>query len=222
MAQRLGVPYVGSRFSSEELEQAEAAASERPVVYSDAISDFLRSFSRTPNDVDASISADAQTDTKLVQRNIADVIDAVKESGGVIVGRDATVILATMQGAVHVRLVAPVPIRVARAAEALGINPDVAARRQQREDRIRSQMSRRLMHWDPADARSLRPRHRHERDLSRRGCRHGRRRERSQAGRLTRSAFHPRRPAEHERSAFAGCAASLLRRVASGRTIRAR
>ena len=151
VAQRLGVPYVGTRFSSEQLERAEAAESARTVVHSDAISDFLRSFSRTPNDVDASISADAQTDTELVQRNIADVIEAVKDSGGVIVGRDATVILARMQGAVHVRLEAPVAIRVARAAEALGISADVAARRQQREDRVRTQMSQRLMQWDPAD-----------------------------------------------------------------------
>ena len=153
VAQRLGVPYVGSRFSSEDLEQAEAAASEHAVAHSDAVSDFLRSFSRTPNDVDASVSADAQTDTELVRRNIADVVDTVKDSGGVIVGRDATVILASDAGG---RCTSawrpPSETRVARAAEALGINPDVAARRQQREDRIRSQMSQRLMHWDPADA----------------------------------------------------------------------
>jgi glucuronide carrier protein len=151
VAQRLGVPYVGTRFSSEDLEQAEAAESAAPVVYSDAISGFLRSFSRTPNGVDASISADAQTDTKLVQRNIAEVVDAVKDSGGVIVGRDATVVLARMEGAVHVRLVAPVQTRLARAAETLGIGADTAARRQQREDRVRAQMSQRLMHWDPTE-----------------------------------------------------------------------
>ena len=151
VAQRLRVPYIGTRFSSEELERAEDLESAPTVVYSDAISDFLRSFSRTPNDVDASISADAQIDTELVQRNIDEVIDAVKDSGGVIVGRDATIILARMQGAVHIRLEAPVAIRVARAVETLGIGADIAARRQQREDRVRSQMSRRLMHWDPTD-----------------------------------------------------------------------
>ena len=115
------------------------------------MSDFLRSFSRTPNEVDASVSADAEADTELVQRNIADVIDRVKDSGGVIVGRDATVILAKMQGALHVRLEAPVRTRISRAAEASRISFDVAARRQQREDRVRTQMSQRLMQWDPAD-----------------------------------------------------------------------
>ena len=49
-------------------------------------------------------------------------------------------------------LQAPVEARVSRAAEALGISLDVAARRQQREDRVRTLMSQRLMHWDPADA----------------------------------------------------------------------
>ena len=69
-----------------------------------------------------------------------------------IVGRDATVILARMQGALHVRLVAPVETRIARAAEASGISRDVAAQRQQREDRVRTTMSERLMQWDPTDA----------------------------------------------------------------------
>jgi glucuronide carrier protein len=152
VAQRLEVPYVGTRFSSEELELTEAAASERTDSHSDAMSNFLRSFSPTLNDVDASVSADAQTDAELVQRNIADVIGRVKDSGGVTVGRDATVILSGMQGALHVRLEAPPQARVSRAVEALGISRDVAARRQQREDRIRNQMSQRLMHWDPTDA----------------------------------------------------------------------
>ena len=49
-----------------------------------------------------------RADTELVERNIADVIDRVKGAGGVIVGRDATVILSRMQGALHVRLQAPV------------------------------------------------------------------------------------------------------------------
>ena len=151
VAQRLGVPYVGSRFSSEELERADTAEPARDGPGSGPMSEFLRSFSRTPNDVDASISADAQADTELVARNVADVIERARESGGVIVGRDATIILSGMRGAFHVRLIAPVWTRIARAAEGLGISAEVAARRQRREDRMRTQMSQRLMHWDPTD-----------------------------------------------------------------------
>ncbi|GAA3346817.1 hypothetical protein GCM10020358_59260 [Amorphoplanes nipponensis] len=149
VAQRLGVPYVGTRFSSADLE---AAATTAPGRTDGPVSEFLRSFSRTPNEVDASIAADAEIDTELVRRNIADVLDTVKDSGGVIVGRDATVILARTRGAVHVRLQAPVEARVSRAAQDSGVGRDVAQRRQQREDRVRTQMSQRLMHWDPADA----------------------------------------------------------------------
>ena len=151
VAERLGVHYVGSRFSSADLERAEAAAAGREEAGSGPVSDFLRSFSRTSNDADASVSAEAQADAELVQRNIADVLDTVKDSGGVVVGRDATVILARMQGALHVRLVAPVETRIARAVEASGISRDVAAQRQQREDRVRTTMSERLMQWDPTD-----------------------------------------------------------------------
>ena len=149
VAQRLGVPYVPNRFSSADLERAETAAPGRT---DGPVSEFLRSFSRTPNGVDASVAADAEIDTELVRRNIGEVLDTVKDSGGVIVGRDATVILARMRGALHVRLQAPVQARVSRAAEASGVSRDVAQRRQQREDRVRTQMSQRLMHWDPADA----------------------------------------------------------------------
>jgi glucuronide carrier protein len=152
VAERLGVPYVGARFSSADLERAEAAASEPTKAQSDLVSEFLRSFSRTPSQVDASVSADAQADTELVRRNIADVVDTVKDSGGVIVGRDATVILANMRGALHVRLEAPAEFRAARAAEESGISLNVATRRQQREDRVRTQMSQRLMDWDPTES----------------------------------------------------------------------
>jgi glucuronide carrier protein len=152
VAERLGVPYVGSHFTSADLEQAEAVAAGRTEARSGPVSDFLRSFSRTPNEVDASVSADAQADAELVRRNIADVLDTVKDSGGVVVGRDATVILARMQGALHVRLEAPVQTRISHAAEASGISRDVAAQRQRREDRVRTTMSKRLMQWDPADA----------------------------------------------------------------------
>jgi glucuronide carrier protein len=149
VAQRLGVPYVGTRFSSADLERAETGGPGRT---DGSVSNFLRSFSRTPNEVDASVAADAEIDAELVRRNIEEVLDMVKDSGGVIVGRDATVILARMRGALHVRLHAPVEARVSRAAQTPGVSRDVAKRRLQHEDRVRTQMSQRLMHWDPAEA----------------------------------------------------------------------
>jgi glucuronide carrier protein len=53
VAQRLGVPYVGTRFTSRDLERAEVAASARTVSPSDEMSNFLRSFTPPAYDVDA-------------------------------------------------------------------------------------------------------------------------------------------------------------------------
>jgi len=163
VADRLGVPYIGTRFSSEILEQADtvqphaasaaASGSSAAAFGVGGMTGFLRSFSRTTYGVDAGVSADAQANSRLIERNIADVVDAVRDAGGVVVGRDATVILAEMQGAVHVRLEAPLRTRVGRAAEMYGISPELAAARQAREDRMRTLMSDRLMHWDPTDER---------------------------------------------------------------------
>ncbi len=163
VAERLGVPYAGTRFSSEELELAEtsepsaasarASRSSAAAFGSGGMLGFLRSFSRTATEVDALVSADAESNSRLIEQNVAEVVNMVRDSGGVVVGRDATVILAEMQGALHVRLEGPAGTRIARAAEAYGISTDVAAQRQEREDRMRTLMSDRLMHWDPADAR---------------------------------------------------------------------
>ena len=80
----------------------------------------------------------------MVEENIADVLEAVKD-GGVVLGRDAVRVLDTMQCVLNVRLQAPLIDRVARAADEAGIDKLLAAERQDREDRMRSAMSLRLM-----------------------------------------------------------------------------
>lgn len=150
VAERLGVPYVGSRFSSQDLEEAEMAAQARAEQDSGTLR-FLRSFSRTTVHNDAAVVVDSEEDAELVRQNIADV-NQKAQAGGVIVGRDATVVLADMDGALHVRLTAPVEARRQMAAETYGISAAVAAERLEREDRMRTEMSQRLMSWDPSDA----------------------------------------------------------------------
>lgn len=71
------------------------------------------------------------------------------EDGGVIVGRNATVILAERPRTVHVLLTGTVEDRVARAAADAGIPVERAARRQEREDQVRAEMSKVLYGWDP-------------------------------------------------------------------------
>lgn len=147
VAERLGVPFVGSRFSSQEIEQIDQAAEAEPTM-----NRWLWDFAHTSNaDIDAAVATDAQSNTMVVEQNTREVIGFVKDDGGVVLGRDATRVLANMRGAYHVRIEAPVRVRIDRAAEVAGISRDTAAQRQSREDRMRTEMSLRLMKYDAND-----------------------------------------------------------------------
>src|SRR5699024_2811969 len=86
----------------------------------------------------------------LVAQNNATVAGYAKE-GGVIVGRNATVILSDRTRTLHVLLTGDEASRTAYAAEAAGISLDAAGKRRKREDRVRTEMSTSLYGWDPRD-----------------------------------------------------------------------
>jgi cytidylate kinase len=71
--------------------------------------------------------------------------------GGVIVGRNAALILADRPGTLHVQLNGPLAQRVERAARDSGISLERAAKRQKREDQVRADMSLELYGWDPRE-----------------------------------------------------------------------
>lgn len=153
VAEKLGVPYAGLAFSSEDLERA---SSSNPKVLADDTTGkslrWLHSFSWPGMDVNvATASGDAQVGTNMVTKNIDEVMGLVKSFGGVVLGRDATAVLDNMRGAVHIRMIGDAEDRIDRAVEAYGIDREVAAQRQVREDRMRPRMSRQLMHWEPTD-----------------------------------------------------------------------
>jgi len=147
VAEALGVEYLGQRFSSEQLEEAEK------VQESDGDGAFLRFFKRfglenTDHLDNILIPADQRNEYDLVVENNRTIFEATK-SGGVVLGRNATVVLADNPRALHVKLDGPVETRVARAATEAGINLDRAAQRQVHEDEVRADMSLRLYNWDP-------------------------------------------------------------------------
>ena len=156
VAEALGVSYTGLRFSSGELEVADAAElrAQQRAEQDSAMTHWLRSFGRTGVDNDQGVAADANLEGRLVEENTAAVVDLATKTGGVILGHDATQILKGMKGALHVRLVAPKNDRIKRAAAAEGISAQVAAERLEREDRMRVEMSRRLSGYDQADAKN--------------------------------------------------------------------
>ena len=151
VAETLGVPWVPQALSSESIEEAEVARAADPD--EGLLSRILRILGGTPNPVQDDSGGQAlfaALDHDMVQQNTRTVLDATR-NGGVILGRNATVILADRPHAVHVLLTGRVDDRVARAARAAGISSDRAARRQVKDDAVRREMSQRLYSWDPQD-----------------------------------------------------------------------
>ena len=145
VAERLGVPYTGQRISSADIEAAPQ--------YDDRVEGgwdrFVRSLAnRGLSEADANLGSDQKADRTLAAENALEVNRAVA-NGGVILGRNATVVLAQHPGALHVRLTAPADVRVARASESDGISPQVAERRREQEDVLRAEMCKRFYGWDP-------------------------------------------------------------------------
>lgn len=146
VADALGVAYHPQAFSSEQLEDASEQRADDSL-----LSRVLTAMGGSYAALDGPSVAMAQRDDhELVLRNTRLVTRAASD-GGVIVGRNGALILATWPGALHVRLDAPVEQRVERAAKRGGITPARAARRQRREDDVRADMSIRLYGWDPRD-----------------------------------------------------------------------
>ena len=148
VAQALGVPFHAQAFSSEELERA-ATEREGEGVLSQVFGAMGGSYAALGGE--GHDVALGQRDTyELVMKNTRAVMDEAR-AGGVIMGRNAALILADWPGALHVLLDGPLEKRIQRAAEESGIDVARAAKRQKREDQIRADMSVRLYGWDPRD-----------------------------------------------------------------------
>lgn len=143
LARELGVPFVGQAYSSEDLEGAEAA----PGLENNFLTRIFGALGRSAAASDGGVFSGPQQERETAGR-IAAVRAAVAD-GAVIVGRNATVILADLPHALHVKLDGPLERRIARGAAEAGIDPAHARTRQAREDRVRAEMSLRTHNWDP-------------------------------------------------------------------------
>lgn len=145
LAESLGVPYVDQRFSSRDFENAEAEAAKN--------AGFLGALIRTLGT--AGSAFDGNLNPMLLRHDdemIASLTQSVWQDaadGGVILGRNATIILADRPNTLHVKLDAPVADRVNRATVIEKISRAEAIERQQREDAARAELSLRLFGWDP-------------------------------------------------------------------------
>mgnify|MGYP000922310613 FL=1 len=149
VAEALGVEFLTQLYSSSRLEEVAALGPE------DGDSGFMRflklfGHENTDHLDNLLIPSDQASDNDLVIENNRSLISATA-AGGVVLGRNATVVLADNPRALHVKLDGPVEARVARAAEQAGIDLERASRRQLHEDEVRAAMSQRLYNWDPRE-----------------------------------------------------------------------
>ncbi|MGB7962113.1 MAG: cytidylate kinase family protein [Propionicimonas sp.] len=146
VASALHVPFLAQHLSSEELE---AAAEPHAGRDDSLLTRLLDTLGRTAPSADAGVFSGAA-----LTRDVADHVRRLREAvteGGVVIGRNATVILADVPTALHVKLDGPLEQRLARAASEAGIDLAHARARQAREDRVRAELSLRLHNWDPRD-----------------------------------------------------------------------
>lgn len=145
VAEALGLPFHGQAFSSEELEGEDDVRTDQRAVLSQV---YLAMGGAYGGFEGRDVVSTQQEKYDLVMDNNRTVRQFADE-GGVIVGRNATVILADRPSTVHVLLTGFVEDRVAHAAREFGISPQRAADRQAREDQVRADMSISLYGWDP-------------------------------------------------------------------------
>jgi cytidylate kinase len=145
VAQALGLPYHAQAFSSEQIEGGQEAATEEAA-------SLARVFSVMGGAYGGFEGRDVVTTQQQKYELIMDnnkQLWADADEGGVIVGRNGAVVLAERPNTVHVLLTGSRDDRIARAAEAAGISLEQAAKRQEREDEVRAEMSKTLYGWDP-------------------------------------------------------------------------
>lgn len=145
VAEALDLPFRAQAFSSEDIEAGPEAATEQNAVLARVYSTLGGAYGGFGG---REVVTTQQEKYDLVMANNRAVWDEAHH-GGVIVGRNATVVLAMRPNTVHVLLTGSVEDRIARGAHEAGIPFDQAAARQRREDEVRAEMSKALYGWDP-------------------------------------------------------------------------
>lgn len=145
VAQALGLPFHEQAFTSEDLSDAGRSLDDRAV-----LARVLTTLGGAYGGFEGrDVVTTQQEKYDLVMEN-NEVVWRYADEGGVIVGRNAPVILAGRPQTLHVLLTGEREERIARAAEDHGLSLDEARRRQEREDDVRVQMSKVLYGWDPS------------------------------------------------------------------------
>ncbi len=146
VAHHLGLPCFRAAFSSEALEGGHEDVSQEEAAHlTKMIAVLAAAFGISDAPDDGSAERHRQ---ELIEENIRQV-QGCAHLGGVLIGRHGALLLADRPHTVHVLLTGAVQDRIERAAAEAGISQEHAARRLEREDHVRADMSIALFDWDP-------------------------------------------------------------------------
>lgn len=145
VARTLGVKFVPQRFSSDQVAEVDS----RALTSENAFERWLRTVSYTgTQDADMARALDFAEDHSIAEANRLELM-RFAEDGAVIGGRNGALVLGRAVGSLHVRLTAPLPLRIRRVMSKTGLDEQQAEARIRFEDRIRAELSRTLYQWDP-------------------------------------------------------------------------
>lgn len=146
VAERLGLPFHGQAFSSAAIAgQQESDDETNRVLLANVLSLLGGAYST----LEAREVVATQGDKFQMIADNNRTVQQFAQEGGVIMGRNAPVILAGRPNTLNVLLTGDVEDRVKRAAKFLGISEAESARRRAVEEDLRRQMSKTLYGWDP-------------------------------------------------------------------------
>lgn len=148
VAERLGLPFHAQAFSSAAIA---GEVDDQEETNRTLLANVLSLLGGAYSALESREVAHTQADKYEMIADNNRTVQAEAEEGGVILGRNAAVILAKRPNTIHVLLTGEVEDRVARAAKFLGISQAESAKRRPHEEDIRRQMSKTLYGWDPAN-----------------------------------------------------------------------
>lgn len=145
LAEKLGVPHIGQKFSSDTLAQVD----KKDLISDSSFNRLLRTISfGSTQDADMAAASDLSANRQIAQENTENVLMSVKD-GGVMLGRNGALVLGPVFGTLHVRLIAPLGKRVERVIYKTGLSASEATEQCHLEDRLREEMSWALYRWNP-------------------------------------------------------------------------
>jgi len=145
LAERLGVPYIRQVFDYRALAEVDP----KDLISDTGVDRWLRTMANSA--AMPSGSSTAPTSNRDIARENSQAVLRAVADGGVILGRNATVVLGSVVGVLHVRLVAPLGKRIERVMAQTGLPASEAAQQCAAEDRIRAEMALNLYGWDPRE-----------------------------------------------------------------------